>query len=315
MLYNTVQEWETGALESEEVTSRRVAGYLTNVLTHVCTLKELVCYELVTPELLAAARAASADGRGYGLLPGALAQLARFGSLRHLTLQWVSELRARDSGALLDGVPAWDMPALLTLAWSEEPHEDDTPARWLAFLARCTFPALRTVHFALYPLSPDAAAAAAAFFQAHPHIARFSMDVERYGTRTIVPQAAVPRLHLCGSDDEYYAGLAAAIHPAVRELVLDTSPSYHESDLDRFLDALKDARSAGLKTVMIRFHDPRVQPFRWVEDPNVAMQASERAHVSSFRSSMLHHVQVFTALGINLVDELGLNLLGQKCMD
>jgi hypothetical protein len=328
LFHNTSRNWRTKnplIHGSVDEVSRRVAGNLASVLTHVCALEELICFELVTPELLAVMRTASMGPHGHDLLremdielhvggPRALAQLARFKNLCYLNLHYESEMSVPDPGAL-DGVPSWDMPALRTFVWSADTLDDGAPARWFAFLARCAFPALRAVHWTLYSLYPEDAASAAAFFRAHSHVTRFSMDAERHGIVDIVPHVAVPRLHICGYDLDVYAQLAGLVHPAVRELVLDTSPWAYSRLVD-FLDVLEGARPAGLKTVMICFHNhPRLQRFQWVEDPTVAMQSTEQAYVNSFKSDMLHRVQVFKALGIDLADELGSNLLGERCMD
>jgi hypothetical protein len=306
---------------SRVAVSRSTIDDMLHILMHVHLLEHFACGELVTPEVLSIVRAASTDSFGHDLLhtmelevhvgsPLTLAQLGRFTHIRHLCLDYSSEVPAPSEGGDLAVLAGWKMPLLESLEWIAEPYRDGIIGKWLRFLARGEFPASQSVFWGLYPMEPDDAAHAAAFFQAHPNIEQLRMTTERYGTEDLIPYIAVRRLYLSESDEDAYAGLGPLIHPAVSQLVLETSPEEHK-DLDALLKAIEDAPPAGLRTIILRFRgDPEYQFFSWV-DPDLE-SPEKQTQTRLFRADMIPHVQKLHDMYINLVDELGCSIVGQQ---
>jgi hypothetical protein len=302
--------------------SRSVIDDLLSVLTHVRLLEDFHCRELVTPEALCAVRMASTDSFGHDLLhtmnielhvgsPLTLEQLGRFTHIRHLSLDYTSELPAPGHSDMAS-LPGWHMPLLESLKWSAYVYDDGVIGDWLCFLGRSKLPALRNVHWALFPMDSDDAAHAAAFFRNHPNIEQLRMDTARYGTQDVIPYIAVRRLYLRESNDEVYADLGPAIHPAVSQLVLETSPEDHE-DLDALLEAVQDAPPPGLRTIILLFRGyPSREPFSWVDDPDHPLLPEEQTQTYLFRADMIPHVHHLRIIGIDLADELGRSIIGQQ---
>jgi hypothetical protein len=260
--------------------------YLSDVLVllgAVRHLDALVCRALdVTESLIPLVSAASqpAPGGAYMLQKldvqmqvgwaSLLRQLGQFTALRELHLSlYADEVRDPPPG---DGhiplLPAWSMSSLHSFSWESDIPDDelnDSAERHRDFfdlLARSSFPALRAVKLALFPLTHGTADAAGRFFTGHPTIERTELVAERWGICNLVPRITCPQLVIETSqrnraiEHAPVGDVIGNLRPSVREIVFLSYPG--DDDLDMFLDAINDLalnahRPDGLHRVIVRF--------------------------------------------------------------
>jgi hypothetical protein len=232
--------------------------------------------------------------------PGLMAMVGDFVTLVELSLR--TSLPPKSSVVLLESISPWYLPRLEVLEWHVS-----APAcsqhDLASYISRCSFPALRqlilddSVTKVTMPLYRT-------FLRAHPELDDVGLERQSLMMLSAVQSRRLSFGIIGGHLFESEAGSFARLAHGVREVALTAAP-VDDPDYRHFNEllcivnqALSVSPDCSVQRVVIRHQDAHTI-FRWGERG----QSSQDQHLVA---CMLAHAPKFAAIGVDLVDELGM---------
>jgi hypothetical protein len=193
------------------------------------------------------------------------AALAHVGALHALA---ALEVRVFADAPLPVGAPGWRLPVLRRLTWRADTHSPRPMTSQLAFLSRCTLPALSEFALGGPALGAADSPHLAALFDGLPPLAH--VDAWGFPARALPVLAPHVRARALTAQCDGMLAARGALPPGVVELRLETYPD--SSALLGALDALgarARAGRAGPSTVVLSTRRALAAPFRWARAGDV----------------------------------------------